>query len=58
MQDRKTQQREAILAECAKRGITIEQRECSCRLTGPGVNLLCSDLANQDEMSTAKSNFS
>ncbi len=48
MDQRKQQQREAIRAQCEARGIKLEQRECSYRLTGPGVDLICSDLANLD----------
>ena len=40
------QRRDAIMAECARRGITIEQRGQSWLLLGPGVDLTAADLAN------------
>ena len=46
-QDRK--KREAILAECKARDITIEQRELCVLLRGPGVHVLAADLADLSE---------
>ena len=50
MQDdpRKQRQREAIRAECQRRGIKVETRGNAFSLTGPGVSLLAADLANLD----------
>lgn len=44
-QDQKQKQREAITAECAKRGIAIERRGHVYTLTGVGVDLSTIDLA-------------
>ena len=46
--DQREQRRDEILAECAERGITIEQRERSYLLRGPGVHVLAADLADLD----------
>lgn len=48
MQDRTTQQREAIKAEAARRGIKVTQRGNGWKLHGPGVDIAVSDLANLD----------
>lgn len=45
MPDKNEQQREAITAECAKRGITITQRGQGFELKGIGVDLSTIDLA-------------
>jgi len=45
---RKQQQREAVKAECAQRGITIAPRGNGWKLRGLGVDLVVSDLANLD----------
>ena len=48
MQDRKQIQRELIVHECARRGITVKQKGHAYVLTGVGVDLLTADLANLD----------
>ena len=42
---RKQIQRDVILAECARRGIRLEQKGQAYLLTGPGVYVLAADLA-------------
>ncbi len=46
---RKQRQREAVKLACASRGIKIERREQCFRLTGPGVSVLCADIADLSE---------
>lgn len=40
------QKRDAILAECTKRKIKVEQGEHCYLLRGPGVDLMAADLAH------------
>ena len=47
--EHKKRQREAIRAECQKRGITVARRGNAFSLSGPGVSILAADLANLDE---------
>ena len=46
MREQDRTKREAILAECAKRGIKIEERERCYLLRGPGVDLMAANLAD------------
>lgn len=46
--DHKEKQREQIIDECARLGIVIAQRGQAVSLTGRGVSILVSDLANLD----------
>jgi len=46
--DQRQQRRETIKAECAQRGIAIEQRERCYLLHAPGVSLMAADLADLD----------
>lgn len=45
MQDRRQKQREAIMAECLLRGITVTARGRGFELKGIGVSLMVLDLA-------------
>ena len=47
--DPKASKRASIMAECARRGIQIQQRGQAHKLIGIGVCLLCADLGDLSE---------